>query len=192
VHVSAEHARNVVRDIYRDGEQDVARNDGRDEPAGRWVPLAQAVRELHVSRAAVYRRIRAGTLVSRPRGNRGLEVLVERDERDKDRDDRGRIANRSEDLSRDDRRDDGLAAARHALIQLEERLRVDDELRATLAEERAARARAEGELAAKDALVATLTAALGKAEARGDRLEAALVEARRPWLARLLEAVRRR
>ena len=52
--------------------------------------------------------------------------------------------------------------------------------------------RAEGELAAKDALVATLTTALAKAEARGDRLEAALVEARRPWLARLLEALRRR
>ena len=33
---------------------------------------------------------------------------------------------------------------------------------------------------------------LAKAEARGDRLEAALVEARRPWLARLLEAVRRK
>jgi hypothetical protein len=119
-------------------------------------------------------------------------VLVERDERDKDRDDRGRLANGSEDVSRDDRRDDGLAVARHALVQLEERLRVDDELRATLAQEHAARARAEGELAAKDALVATLTAALAKAEARGDRLEAALAEARRPLLLRLLEAVRRR
>ena len=33
--------------------------------------------------------------------------------------------------------------------------------------------------------------ALAKAEVRADRLEAAVVEARRPWLARLLEAVRR-
>jgi hypothetical protein len=150
------------------------------------------VRELHVSRAAVYRRIRAGTLVSRPRGNRGLEVLVERDKRDRDRDNRGRLANGSENVSRDNRRDDGLAAARHALVQLEERLRVDDELHATLAQERAARARTEGELAAKDALVVTLTAALARTEARADRLEAALVEARRPWLARLLEALRRK
>jgi hypothetical protein len=34
--------------------------------------------------------------------------------------------------------------------------------------------------------------ALAKAKARADRLEAALVEARRPWLARLLEALRRK
>ena len=38
----------------------------------------------------------------------------------------------------------------------------------------------------------SLHEALARAEARGDRLEAALVEARRPWLARLLEAIRRR
>ncbi len=38
----------------------------------------------------------------------------------------------------------------------------------------------------------TLTAALARTEARADRLEAALVEARRPWLARLLEALRRK
>jgi hypothetical protein len=57
-------------------------------------------------------------------------------------------------------------------------------------------ARAAGELVAEQRrnaeLVATLTAVLAKAEARADRLEAALVESRRPWLARLLEAVRRR
>ena len=57
-------------------------------------------------------------------------------------------------------------------------------------------ARAEGELAAEQRrnaeLVATLTAALNKAETRADRLEAALAEARRPWLARVLEGLRRK
>ena len=38
----------------------------------------------------------------------------------------------------------------------------------------------------------SLHEALARAEARGDRLEAALVEARRPLLARVLEALRRR
>ena len=36
----------------------------------------------------------------------------------------------------------------------------------------------------------SLHEALAKVEARADRLEAALGEARRPWLARLLEALR--
>ena len=60
-------------------------------------------------------------------------------------------------------------------------------------------ARAEGELVARDALlatkeelVATLTATLAHERARADRLEAALVEARRPWLARVLDGLRRR
>ena len=39
---------------------------------------------------------------------------------------------------------------------------------------------------------AVMAESLAKAEARADRLEAALAEARRPWLARLVEAVRRR
>jgi hypothetical protein len=39
---------------------------------------------------------------------------------------------------------------------------------------------------------AELREALALERARADRLEAALVEARRPWLARLLEAVRRK
>src|SRR4051794_17173291 len=65
-----------------------------------------------------------------------------------------------------------------------------------MADLRHALGRAEGELAAEQRrnaeLVATLTAALAKAEARADRLEAALAEARRPWLAKVLEGLRRR
>ena len=72
-----------------------------------------------------------------------------------------------------------------------------------LAELRHALGRAEGELAAEQRrgaeLVATLTTALDRERARADRLEAealalarALAEARRPWLARVLEGLRRK
>jgi hypothetical protein len=60
--------------------------------------------------------------------------------------------------------------------------------------ERAARAEAERDTigAAHAAEAALLRAALAKAEARADRLEAALAEARRPWLAKVIEGLRRR
>ena len=73
------------------------------------------------------------------------------------------------------------------------------ELREGLAEERVARARLEGELVARDALlaanaelVAELRQVLEHERGRANRLEAALVEARRPWLARVLEGLRRK
>jgi uncharacterized coiled-coil protein SlyX len=53
-------------------------------------------------------------------------------------------------------------------------------------------ARAEGEVAGLHATVAELRAALTKSETRADRLEAALAEARRPWLAKVLDGLRRR
>ena len=52
--------------------------------------------------------------------------------------------------------------------------------------------RAEGELTAELRRSADLAAALAKAEVRADRLEAALAEARRPWLAKVLEGLRRK
>jgi len=52
--------------------------------------------------------------------------------------------------------------------------------------------RAEGELTAELRRSADLGAALAKAEVRADRLEAALAEARRPWLARVIEGLRRK
>ena len=60
---------------------------------------------------------------------------------------------------------------------------------ARLAERLAAEERRSTEL--QDAL-AELRAVLEREQARGDRLEVALVEARKGWLERLLEAVRRR
>jgi hypothetical protein len=63
---------------------------------------------------------------------------------------------------------------------------------AQVAELRHGLGRAEGLREAQAAHIATLTATLDQERARGDRLEAALAEARRPWLARVLEGLRRR
>ena len=152
-----------ARDMARDGTSDVA----RDSPGDRWVPLPQAVRELGINRATVYRRIRAGTLSTRPRGNRGLEVLV----RDVDCD--------AGDVARDAAGD-----VAHAGL-LERAARAEGEaagLRTTVAELRAAHA----------AETILLREALTKAEARADRLETALLAARRPWLAKVLDGLRRK
>ena len=53
-------------------------------------------------------------------------------------------------------------------------------------------ARLEERLAASERREGELSSALAKSEARADRLEAALAEARRPWLARVLEGLRRK
>jgi predicted nucleic acid-binding Zn-ribbon protein len=77
------------------------------------------------------------------------------------------------------------------------------ELRDELAEAKADAAAAKGELVAELRRSHDLAAALSKAESRAERLEgelaevrkraeAALAEARRPWLARVLEGLRRR
>src|SRR4051812_48652319 len=107
-------------------------------------------------------------LDARPRGNRGLEVFVARDDRDEDRDDRERLADGSVHVARDSERDAELAGLRLRVEQLVERA-----------------ARAEAELGAT-------RVQLEREVARGDRLEAALAEARRPWLAKVLEGLRRK
>lgn len=45
------------------------------DDGGEWITLAEAAKRLGVTRAAVYGRIDRKTLTTRPRGNRGLEVL---------------------------------------------------------------------------------------------------------------------
>ncbi len=53
-------------------------------------------------------------------------------------------------------------------------------------------ASAKGELAAELRRSADLAATLAVERSRADRLEAALAEARRPWLAKVLEGLRRK
>jgi hypothetical protein len=107
--------------------------------------------------------------LSRPRGNRGLEVFVP-DERERP----------PEQLAEGDA--DGRPGNAAELV----------ELREELTKERVARARLEERLAASERREGDLAAALALERSRSDRLEAVLVEARRPWLARVLEGLRRK
>src|SRR4051794_10727747 len=59
------------------------------------------------------------------------------------------------------------------------------------AELEAARRQRDAEIATRNAVIETLRESLAKSEARIDRLEAQLAEARKPTLVRLLEAFRR-
>jgi hypothetical protein len=61
-----------------------------------------------------------------------------------------------------------------------------------LAELRERLGHAEGRAAGMAEHIASIAASLAKTEARADQLQAALAEARKGWLERLLEAVRRR
>src|SRR5690348_1491778 len=55
-----------------DGDGD----DQHDVMGDDWVSIAEASRRLGVTRAAVYGRIERRTLATRPKGNRGVEVLL--------------------------------------------------------------------------------------------------------------------
>jgi hypothetical protein len=70
-------------------------------------------------------------------------------------------------------------------VERNEALIEADHWRSVAENERTGRVRAEAELEASWTM-------LGQERARGDRLEAALAEARRPWLAKVLEGLRRK
>src|SRR3954452_15895254 len=52
--------------------------------AGEWVSVGEAARRLGVTRAAIYGRIERRTLPTRPKGNRGIEVLLPPGDRHRD------------------------------------------------------------------------------------------------------------
>jgi hypothetical protein len=127
-----------------------------------WLPLSQAGQRLGLSRGALRKRIARGRLEAR-RGNDGLvRVLVTGE-------------------TEPGRGQDGAGPGRDGARTVPETVH----LLSALAELRERCGRAEGECTALRAQVIDL-------QAERDRLEAALAETRRPWLARLLEAVRRR
>lgn len=131
---------------------------------GEWVTVAEAARRLGITPRAIRSRIKHHSLLSRPRGNQGQEVLVTDD------------METGEDPP-------GEAPATVALMvqvaRLEERL--------AGAEASAAGLRADLERRERDQ--AAVTADL---RAQRDRLTAELAEARKPALVRLVEALRRR
>jgi hypothetical protein len=163
----------------------VGRQDGNGgSPVGehdspRLAGVAEAAAALGLTADGVRARIRRGTLPAR-KGNDGQwrvvlpAAVLSRQDNEQDR----------RDVPAADRQD----APLWRLAQIE-----------ALAEERIARARAEGERDAAQAESAVLREALAREadyarqeRARADRLEAALTNARKGWLERLLEAVWRR
>jgi hypothetical protein len=147
--------------------------DGHDDVThDEWVSIGEAARRLGVTRAAIYGRIERHTLQTRPKGNRGVEVLlpVGAGHGDVAHDGHGNV----------------IMTLRIELARLEERLaaseRIERELREALARSEAGRdaavaqVRAEGEA----------RAAKAEAEAAAQRelvteLKAVVAETRRPW-----------
>jgi len=144
--------------------------------------VAEAARRLGVTSRAIRSRMAHRTIVFRPKGNAGREVFLP--------DASAFPGGSAEDvltLAGGFSKADGHPPPEPPPEGVE-LLELVEELTA----ERAARGRAEGELAAKDALVAELRQTVAVERARADRLEAALAETRKPVLVRLLEALRRR
>ena len=148
--------------------------------SGTWVPVAEAARRLGVSARAVRKRVERGTLTARPRGNEGREVYLP------DGPSSGPVPDPGSRTGSGSGNDPHAAAVEEGL-----RARVEQLLERAACAEGAVAGLREA-LTREAAHVATLTEALAKAEARADRLEAALLEARRPWLARVLEGLRRK
>ncbi len=61
---------------HGDGHGDDHPDHHPDVTAGEWVPIGEAARRLGVTRAAIYGRIERRTLQTRPKGNRGVEVML--------------------------------------------------------------------------------------------------------------------
>jgi hypothetical protein len=160
-----------------------------------WLSVDETRRRLGLSRDAVYKRIKRGSLEAR-RGNDGaVRVLVASTTP------MVAVRNMSTDASTTAIGQGVDTAELHDQLE-EARERAAGALAAT-AEARERAARAEGELAAElrrsTDLLAVLAAertsmaeTLAAERARADRLEAALAQARKGWLERVLEVVRRK
>jgi chromosome segregation ATPase len=165
------------------------RSEGHsDDPAGAWLTISAAARRMGISRRAVQKRIERSTIRWRPDGNRGRLVFVPLSD------------------GRGDAHSDGHSDGRTSLMATSALSEADvvpvaelDSLRVELAGERQRREATERELAA---VQVALARAEGQFAARAevvdalradkDRLVAEVADLRRPWLARLLDALRQR
>ena len=186
-------------DHHGDGQHD--RHD--DVTVGEWMSIGEAARRLGVTRAAIYGRIERRTLPTRPRGNRGVEVLLPASDRyGNDHSDVAGDAHR--DHQGDDHHDVTLISRLEELLERAVRAEAERDAAKALAavelaalgrqrdaELEAAQGRLEVEIAARNAVIEQMRDALAVERARGDRLEAALREATRSWLDKLIGMVRR-
>lgn len=177
--------------------------------------VGEAARRLGVTRAAIYGRVERGTLRTRPKGNRGVEVLLPADVRqgdvtpDGNGDVRGdgngdgqgdvTLTSRVEELLeravRAETRAEAVAALAKSEVEAVRRIaaaEVEAIRRQRDAELEAMRGELRAGIAARNAVIETMQETVTRAEERADRLEAELTRARRPLLLRLVEAVRRR
>jgi chromosome segregation ATPase len=137
-----------------------------------WLGLDEAGQKLGLSRDALRKRIARGKLEARRSNDGTLRVLVTS----------AMLAGQVQDTSGLDRDDDETV---RLLVQLEAAQERAEAATKEAAEARERAARAEGEGGALQAQVADL-------RAERDRLSAELAEARKGWLERVLEAVRRK
>ena len=143
------------------------------DQTGAWLRPDEAASRLGTTVEAVRSRIRRGSLRSQ-RGNDGrIRVLVDATEPDQTA-----TASDRTPTDRDDAGDWLRTERNEALLEA-------DHWRSVAEDERTGRVRAEAELAATRTM-------LDQERARGDRLEVQLAEARRPWLAKVLEGLRRK
>ncbi len=133
-----------------------------DEPAMRWLSVAEAAPRLGLTVDGLRSRIKRGLVTTR-KGNDGRLVVN----------------------AAVDSPDPGHDPAHEPVVDSSPAPAAGRDLLPELLEARDRAARAE-------AALAEVRAVLGREQARGDRLEAELAEARKPMLLRLLEAVRRR
>jgi hypothetical protein len=169
-----------------DGQGDVASGHGAE-----WITLGETARRLGVTRAAVYGRIERRTLTTRPKGNRGLEVLwpppqhhpngkgdvtqtVAGDSADVTRDVKGDAAALLDDFRERLTKAEGEAAQlRHEVMDLRVNLaKAQEQVAAARAVAIADVATAQAQVVAQEKLIA--------------QLEELLADARRPWWRRLL------
>jgi hypothetical protein len=149
-----------------------------------WLRPAEAATRLGVTPDAVRARIRRGTLEARPGNDGRLRVLVAPVVS-------ATATGHDTDLSPDGRDGPATATGHDTDTTRHDGDRSPDWR--LLAEEEGRRAaRAEGELAAEQRRNADLAATLEHERAEKARLAAELAEARRPWLARVLEGLRRK
>jgi hypothetical protein len=159
-----------------DGKGDVTPGDGTE-----WISLGEAARRLGVTRAAVYGRIERRTLETRPKGNRGLEVLWPPPQRHHNGKDDVALTVMGDVTALLDELRERLG---HEVVDL--RQQVDelhgklDAAQAQIADLRVELATARGEVAAKDAVLAEVRAQVDREVARGDALATQIAEARRP------------
>src|SRR3954447_9908603 len=147
-----------------------------DEPPqgepGAWVSVREAARRLGVTPKAVRDRLKHGSLQARPKGNLGREVLLP--------------------PGVTTRESDGELPEKKAATLPGETAGEVAELLKEMAELCHALGRVEGELAAELRRSADLAAALDRERQEKASLRAELAEARRPWLARVLEGLSRK